>query len=505
MPWLDWLDKKKHLEIAGDTPYHLLEHVKSKSVGDDPQNMLIHGDNLHVLKALRTYYAGGVKCIFIDPPYNTKSAFKEYDDNLEHSQWLSMMYPRMVLLHELLAEDGSIWITLDDNEAHYFKVMCDGIFNRKNFIADVIWQKMYTVKNSAKHLSEMHDHVLVYAKCKDKWKRNLLPRSAELDETYTNQDGDPRGPWTTNALQARNYYSEGSYTVISPTGQKFNPPTGTYWRISEANFKALNSTGQIWWGKNGKAAPRVKKYLSEAKQGVVPATIWLHKDAGTNGSAKAHVRDIFADEGLIFDTPKPEELIKRVLEIATNPGDLVLDSFLGSGTTAAVAHKMGRKWIGVEQGDHAISHCLPRMKKVIQGEAGGVSAELDWKGGGGFRFYKLGAPIFDEHGDIHPEIRFEHLANHVWFSETGLPKRSMEMTSPYLGEHDGTHYYLLFNGILGDKRPKGGNVLTLEVLKHLPSHEGRKVIYGEANMLTEHEAKKRNIVFKSTPYDIRAS
>lgn len=505
MPLLSWFNRDADLTRAALAPYRLLEPVASRHYGDeDSANILIEGDNLEALKALLPYYGGQVKCIFIDPPYNTKSAFEHYDDNLEHSQWLSMMYPRLELLRQLLAEDGSMWVTLDDNEGHYFKVIADEVFGRANFVSNVIWQKLYTVKNSAKYLSDMHEHVFVYARNKNVWRPRLLPRSAELDSSYTNVGEDPRGPWTTNALQARNYYSQGSYEIVSPTGKRFRPPTGTYWRISEENFKALQADGRIWWGANGSNAPRVKKYLLEAKQGVVPATLWLHKDAGTNAEAKAEVRALFSEQGEIFDTPKPEKLIRRVLEIATGPDDLILDSFLGSGTTAAVAHKMGRRWIGIEVGEHARTHCLPRLRAVVDGEQGGISTAVKWKGGGGLRFYKLGAPVFDEQGHIRDGIKFEHLAAHIWFAETGVARSSRAQRSPLLGVHHEIAYYLLYNGILGDDSIAGGNVLTKKLLRSLPKFEGLKVIYGEACSLPEEQLQELEITFKQTPYDIKA-
>jgi adenine-specific DNA-methyltransferase len=302
------------------------------------------------------------------------------------------MRDRLEVLRSLLAEKGSIWISLDDNECHYFKVMMDEVFGRQNFVATIIWQKLFTVKNSARHFSDMHDYILVYAKDAAQWTRNLLPRSAELDESYSNPDNDPRGPWTTNAVQARNYYSQGSYEIVSPAGKKFLPPEGTFWRVSQDTFQKLAADNRVWWGKNGTSIPRIKKFLSEAKQGVVPATLWFHEDAGNNAEAKTEIRNLFADiEGAdVFLTPKPEKLIKRVLEIASNPGDIVLDSFLGSGTTAAVAHKMGRRWIGIELGEHAKTHCAPRLTKVIDGkDPGGITESVGWNGGSGFRFYRL--------------------------------------------------------------------------------------------------------------------
>ncbi|TMJ15984.1 MAG: site-specific DNA-methyltransferase [Alphaproteobacteria bacterium] len=374
--------------------YHAVARVSENDIFD---NILVHGDNLLALKALEADYAGKVKCVFIDPPYNTGSAFTHYDDGLEHSIWLGLMRDRLEVIRRLLSEDGSLWITIDDNEAHYLKVLCDEIFGRANFIANVIWQKIYTVKNSARFLSDMHDHVLVFAKSSDSWSRNLLPRSDELNASYTNPDNDPRGPWTTNAVQARNFYSLGSYEILSPSGVVFTPPPGTYWRVSEATFKDLDADGRVWWGRDGRSIPRIKRYLSEVKQGVVPATMWFHEEAGQNAQAKAEVRALTAAGDDVFLTPKPEKLIERVLQIATNPGDLVLDSFAGSGTTGAVAHKMGRRWVMVEIGDHATTHIVPRLKKVVDGEdQGGISKAFEWKGGGGFRYYELAPSLLQK-------------------------------------------------------------------------------------------------------------
>jgi len=386
---LTWIGKDQEVKLE---PRILLEDAE-KSYGDkNTGNILIHGDNLLALKALEQDFSGRIKCIYIDPPYNTGSAFKHYDDGLEHSIWLSLMKPRMEMLRTLLTEDGSVWISLDDNECHYFKVMMDEIFGRKNFVTTIIWQKIYTVKNSARHFSDMHDYILVYAKNADVWNRNLLPRSKELDASYTNPDNDQRGPWTTNAIQARNYYSLGTYEIVSPAGKIFTPPKGTYWRVSEDTFMGLEKDKRIWWGKDGASVPRIKKFLSEVKQGVVPATFWPHTECGQNAEAKTELRKLLDGilEDELFLTPKPERLIKRVLEIATNPNDYVLDSFLGSGTTAGVAHKMKRNWIGIELGEHCFTHCIPRLQKVIEGtDQGGISKSVNWHGGGGFKFYEL--------------------------------------------------------------------------------------------------------------------
>jgi adenine-specific DNA-methyltransferase len=399
---LTWIGKESRPRLE---PRILIEdpekshHVSFRTGKHDLfDNRLIFGDNLLALKSLEQEFTGKVKCVYIDPPYNTGAAFEHYEDGIEHSLWLTLMRDRMEAIRRLMSDEGSLWISLDDNESHYFKVMMDELFGRENFIATIIWQKLFTVKNSARHFSDMHDYVVVYAKDASKWQRNLLPRSAELDATYSNPDNDPRGVWTTNAVQARNFYSLGSYEIRSPSGKVFLPPKGTYWRVSKSTFEGLNLDGRVWWGKNGSSIPRIKKYLSEAKQGVVPATLWLHDECGTNAEAKTEVRALFADQSdaEMFITPKPERLIKRVLEVATNPGDLVLDSFAGSGTTGAVAHKMGRRWIMVELGEHCHTHIIPRMKKVIDGEdKGGITEAVGWKGGGGFRYYRLASSLLE--------------------------------------------------------------------------------------------------------------
>lgn len=502
MPFLDWVNKNQAKETLRDVPYHLLH--QQQTYGDAADNLLIQGDNLLALKALIPFYAGRVKCIFIDPPYNTQSAFEHYDDKLEHSQWLSMMYPRLVLLRELLTEDGSIWVSIDDREAHYLKVLLDEVFGRHNFVASVIWRKNYSPKSTAKHFSEDHDYIIVYGRNAERWVPNPMPRTEKQDKAYRNPDSDPRGNWKPSDLSARNFYSLGVYPITCPSGRLISgPPSGTYWRVSEAKFKELDADGRIWWGKDGNNVPAIKRFLSEVKQGVVPQTFWPYEEVGHTQDAKKEIVKLFGSD--VFGTPKPEQLMGRVLQIGSNPGDLVLDSFLGSGTTAAVAHKMGRRWIGIEMGEHARTHCIPRLQKVIDGEQGGISEAVGWKGGGGFRFYTLGETAFDAHGHINAAVRFATLAAYVWHLEVGEPG-AQAFDSPLLGMHNGTAYYLLYNGILGDRRPDGGNVLTHPVLQHLKAlaaHPGPKVIYGESSRLGPARLAAEGITFKQIPYDIK--
>ena len=508
MPILHWLNKDAATQAAAKSAYRLLEEVPELSYGDkNSENLLIQGDNLEALKALIPFYAGKVKCIFIDPPYNTKSAFEHYDDNLEHSQWLSLMYPRVELLCELLAEDGSLWATLDDNESHYFKIMCDEIFGRTNFIGNIVWEKVYTPKNNGRGLSSDHDHILAYAKSPNWFKSgwNLIPRTDEQKDRFKNPDNDPKGPWRTYPLDVRT--EDGAkrekyrYEVNLPSGRKVKPAAGRHWVLPKEVFDKAVSNGEIYFGKKGDAMPTKKAYLLEAKQGVIARTWWTYKEVTGNQDAKREILALFGDSGFI--TPKPENLIARILTIATNKGDLILDSFLGSGTTAAVAHKMGRRYIGIEMGEHAKTHCQPRLQKVIDGEQGGISKSINWQGGGGFRFCQLGATVFDEFGLLNPYIQFPTLAAHIWFIETRLPLGKKE-PSPLLGIYKDTAYYLLYNGILGDKRPQGGNVLTGKVLESLPSFDGKKVIYGETTRFSEARLQQENITFKQIPYDVKA-
>lgn len=377
--------------------YHAAKRVSNDDIFD---NMLIHGDNLLALKALEQEYAGKVKCIYIDPPYNTGNAFEHYDDGIEHSLWLSLMRDRLELLHNLLSDDGSIWINLDDNESHYCKVLCDELFGRCNFVANVIWQKKYSPSNDAKWLSDNHDHILVYAKNKNIWRPNLLPRSDEMNSRYKNPDNDPRGLWKPGDISVKTYTPSCDYPITTPSGRIVNPPKGYCWRFSKEKFAELVMDNRIWFGSEGKSVPAVKRFLTQVKDGITSLTVWTYQEVGHNQDAKKEVKS-FNDTN-VFSTPKPERLIERILTLGSNKGDLVLDSFLGSGTTAAVAHKMGRRWIGIELGDHCDTHCAPRLKKVIDGEdQGGITKSVNWQGGGGFRYYNLAPSLikFDEWGN----------------------------------------------------------------------------------------------------------
>jgi adenine-specific DNA-methyltransferase len=419
---LTWIgkDQRPRLEprILLEDPkrsYHAKQRVTDSDLFD---NRLIRGDNLLALKALEAEFAGKVKCVFIDPPYNTGSAFTHYDDGLEHSIWLGLMRDRLEIIRRLLADDGSLWITIDDNEAHCLKVMCDEIFGRANFVSNVVWQKAYAPRSNASHISDSHDHILVFAKAKAALKFNLLNRSDEQTAKYKNPDSDPRGPWKPENSSisllsgqrgkqfAKTGVSENVFEVISPTGNKHMPPANRCWSFTPARYIDLVADKKIWFGADGNGRPSVKRFLSEVSAGVIAQSVWLHDEAGHNQDASREIRDLFPGDP--FGTPKPEKLLNTLLHIATNPGDLVLDSFAGSGTTGAVAHKMGRRWIMVELGEHCHTHIVPRLQKVIDGQdPGGVTQATGWPGGGGFRYYELAPTLLstDRWGNlvINPE------------------------------------------------------------------------------------------------------
>jgi len=363
--------------------YHASHRVSESDIFD---NILIQGDNLLALKALEAEYAGKVKCVFIDPPYNTGSAFTHYDDGLEHSIWLSMMRDRLEIIRRLLSEDGSLWITIDDNEAHYLKVMCDEIFGRGNFVANVVWQKRTSADIRAT-LGAGHDNVLVYAKNVERFSVNKIPKTDTQVSMYKNPDNDSRGPWASSDYTAQGFRPNQMYKISTPGGSEYYPPQGNCWKNIESVFLELVADNRIWFGKDGKGVPRRKTFLSES-EGNTAWTWWPNNEVGHTQEAKKEVIVFNPDD--VFATPKPERLIQRILTLATNPNDLVLDSFLGSGTTAAVAHKMARRWIGIEIGDHAQTHVVPRLQKVIDGtDPGGITKAVGWAGGGGFRFFTL--------------------------------------------------------------------------------------------------------------------
>lgn len=436
---LTWVGKYDEPSVE---PRILLED-KEKSYGDlQSENMLIHGDNLIALQALQQEFAGQIKCVYIDPPYNTGYAFELYDDGVEHSIWLSLMRARLVLLQNLLRDDGSIWISIDDNEVAYLRVLCDEIFGRGNFVTTIIWEKRKSRENR-RAFSFKHDYIVVYAKNKQLFEetRNTVELSEDVLKRYKNPDDDPRGVWQSVAITAQAGHATPSqfYDITTPGGRVISPPAGNCWRFTKARLEELISDNRIYFGADGNNVPRQKKFLSENPEaGLTPETIWYADDVGTNDTAKRHSNILFEGNG--FDNPKPEELVFRIIHIASNPGDLVLDSFLGSGTTAAVAHKMGRRWIGIEMGNQAYTHCKIRLDKVVDGEQGGASERVKWQGGGGYRFYEL-APSLLVKNDKLPVYQIN-------------PEYSYEMICEAICKIEGFHYKPqdVFHGYSSEKR-----------------------------------------------------
>ena len=411
---LTWIGKDREVNLEP----RILVEVPEKSYGDkDTENMLIHGDNLLALKALEQDYTGKIKCIYIDPPYNTGSAFEHYDDNVEHSKWLSLMKQRLEILHTLLAEDGSIWITLDDNEAHYFKVMCDEIFGRNNFVGTTIWQHSLQSKGYPGKFSLHHNYTFCYRKTV-LFVLNSLERTAKHNINYSNPDNDPNGPWRSGDVRNSLIRKNLMYDIETPNGNLIHHPEKG-WRFSKETFEKELKEGKIIFSPDETRIIR-KIYLKD-QEGRVPETIWFAEEVGTTREANSEIKAFNFDT--VFDTPKPERLIERVLTLGSNEGDLVLDSFLGSGTTAAVAHKMGRKWIGIELGDHCYTHCEPRLQKVVDGtDQGGISKAVNWQGGGGYKFYELAPSL----------LKKDEFDN--WIIE---PKYDAEMLAEAMAKHEG--------------------------------------------------------------------
>lgn len=417
---LTWIGKGTEPKLE---PRILISDPEHSYGNNQKENLLIHGDNLLALKALEQEYTGKVKCIYIDPPYNTGNAFEHYDDGLEHSIWLNLLQARLSLLWKLLAIDGTLWISIDDSEMPYLRVLMDELVGRSSFIASNIWQKRYSRENRGA-IGDVHEYILVYAKDPDSFKknRNLLPLTEEQEKIYKNPNNDPNGRWRGIPMTAQGYRPNQMYEIVSPGGKKHSPPDGRCWSMIESEFRRLENTNRIWYGNDGNSQPNVIRYLTEV-EGLVPWTLWLSNEVGHTDESKKEILSLFGKDK-IFDTPKPERLIQRIIHIATNPGDLVLDSFLGSGTTAAVAHKMGRRWIGIELGEHAVTHCVPRLKKVIDGEdSGGITKAVDWSGGGGYTFYRLAPSLLnlDGHGnyiiskEYNPDMLAAAMAKHEGF------------------------------------------------------------------------------------------
>jgi len=362
----------------------------------DSGNYIVHGENTLVLARLAESAAGTVRAVYLDPPYNNGERYHHYNDALSHDAWLEQVVRRLRLIKTLLTDDGSVWISIDDREVHYLKVAADAVFGRENFVSTIIWQQR-TTRENRKVFSNNHEYLLVYAKEAKRFRetRNFLPATEAILDRYKNPDNDPRGSWqsVSASVQAGHATASQFYTLVAPNGRRHEPPKGRCWVYSKERMLQEIRENNIWFGKNGNNVPRIKRLMTKKPPGLTPETLWPAHDVGTSDSAKKHLLQLFPDEP-VFDTPKPEELIYRVLQIATRPGELVLDAYLGSGTTAAVAHKMGRRYIGIERGEQALSLCASRLNAVIDGESGGISGAIGWPGGGGFNFYRPPQSMF---------------------------------------------------------------------------------------------------------------
>lgn len=504
---LTWIGKDERPRLE---PRILMEdialshHASARhSEADIFDNLLIQGDNLLALKALEASYTGKIKCVIIDPPYNTGSAFKHYDDGLEHSLWLSLMRDRLDLIRRLMSEDGSLWITIDDNEAHYLKILCDEVFGRSNFVANVVWQKKYSKQNDARHFSTSHDHILVFAKNKNEWAPNKVGRNQSQLKGYSNPDDDPRGLWTSVVYTCSKTRAERPnlfYPIKHPiTGIDVWPSETRVWGYDEARHKKHVEDNMLWWGKNGEQEkPRIKVFLSKVGEGIVPSTIWLRDEVGDNQDARREAMALNSEGS--FSTPKPESLIRQMVSIATIPGDLVLDSFAGSGTTGAVAHKMGRRWIMVELGDHAVTHIVPRLKLVINGaDRGGVTDAVGWNGGGGYRFCRLAPSLLEKDRfdnwvitkEYNAAMLAEALCKHLGFT--------------YAPSQDAAEYWRHGNSTETDFIYVTTQSLTYDALKKLSEEVGpKRTLLVCCKAFNAKEDSFSNLTVKKIPHAILA-
>lgn len=532
VPTLNWIGKEAVVRHHQEIPTRLLDPVPELScqgAGHDDGNLIVQGDNLHALKALLPRYAGQVKCIYIDPPYNTGNEGWVYNDNVNspeirrwlgevvgkegetldrHDRWLCMMYPRLVLLKQFLREDdGVIWVSIDDSSAGLLRMIMDEVFGTARFIACNVWQKRY-LRENREAIGDVHEYLLVYAMNPARFKvtRNKIPIEEKQAKVYRNPNNDPKGRWRPIPItaQAGHATPDQFYEITAPAGKKFKPPAGRCWGLAQSTFERLREEGKIYFGKDGNSQPNVIRYLSEV-EGVVPWTWWPHDEVGNTDEATKDLMTIFGGSSPFDTTPKPTRLLQRIIQIATNPGDLILDSFAGSGTTGHAVLKQNsedgghRRFILVEMDEHIAQNVTAgRVRRVAQGYTNAKGEAVEGLGGG-FQYCRLSAePLFTPDGQIRSNVSFAQLAEFVWFSETGAGFTGTA-DSPLLGTHEGRAIYLLYNGILKDLAPDSGNVLIGSVYDALPPYDGSKVIYAAANRMGR-RTQREDIVFKQTPY-----
>ena len=533
MPTLHWIGKDKVINHHMDVPFKVLEHSYGFDNGTQTEqetnsgNKIIHGDNLEALKALLPEYEGKVKCIYIDPPYNTGNESWVYNDNVNdpkikkwlgqvvgkeaedltrHDKWLCMMYPRLKLLHKLLSDDGAIFISCDDNEQANLKLVCDEIWGSGNFINNIIWQKKYSPQNDARYLSDMHDFIIMYSKNKNSFKRNLLPRNDEQNNRYKNPDNDHRGVWKSSDLSAKRITEKDLYEITTPSGRTVMPPKGRSWVVGKEKFEELVKENRIWFGESGDNVPSVKKFLKEVQDGTVPVTLWLRNEVGDNQEARQILKAIFNESNAPFETPKPPRLMERIIRLATNENDIILDSFAGSASTAHAVLNINsseasqRKFILIQVDEtnkkgEAINIAedvtAERVKRVIKGY-GNIDGTS-----GSFDFYELGQSMFLENGNLNELIGVKKIRQYVFYTETKTPltETKHKDNKHFLGKHNDTAYYFKY---------EQDEVTTLDhaFLATMKTKAEQYVIYADNCLLTKDYMTKHHIIFKKIPRDI---
>jgi adenine-specific DNA-methyltransferase len=531
MPTLNWIGKEKVINHHQDVPYKILEPQYGFANGvqqtepNDSGNKIIHGDNLEALKSLLPEYEGKIKCIYIDPPYNTGNESWVYNDNVNHpkikkwlgevvgkdgedltrhDKWLCMMYPRLKLLHKLLAKDGAIFISIDDNEQAHLKLLCDEIFGNGNFVANVIWQKKYTQSNDAKYFSNTHDFILCYSKQKENFEIGLFPRNENQTKAYKNPDNDIKGPWKATPLTVKTPSESYIYQIETPSGRKVSPPIGRSWMYSYEKFQKDIADNKIWFGFDGKNVPSKKSYLSEVKQGVTPKTIWLYDEAGHNHEANQEIKNILPYD--TFDSPKPSRLIELILKVAkADKNSIILDSFAGSGTTAHAVLNLNkqdggnRKFILIEMEDYANTITAERVKRVISPPTPEGRAKSREPLGGSFDYYELGEPLFLEEDILNEAVGIENILKYIWYSETRTPftppLEGLGETNYRIGSKDQTDYYFYY---IKD----AVTTVDYDFMAKIKHKASQYIIYADNCLLEKDFMLKHHIIFKKIPRDI---
>ncbi|MFA6177444.1 MAG: DNA methyltransferase [Candidatus Paceibacterota bacterium] len=511
MPSLNWIGKDKIENHDKDVAFRLLKKNEKLSLGKSSENLIVEGDNLEALKALMPHYAGKVKCIYIDPPYNTGNEGWVYNDKVNspkikewlgravgpegedltrHDKWLCMMYPRLKLLRDLLRDDGVIFISIDDNEQHNLRFIMDELFGEENFVTNIIWQKSFSPINLRKNFSSNHDFIIVYARNRVNLNLNLLVRGKENNERYKNLDNDPRGAWTSSDLTVGPIIREKLYKVVSPSGKIFIPPSGRCWVVTKERFEEYQKEKRIWWGEKGDNMPRQKRFLSEVQQGIVPMTIWTHQEVGHNQEAKQEIKQILKQE-VPFETPKPTRLLKRIFQLATKENDLVMDSFVGSGTTGQAVLELNkedggnRKFILVELEEKI-------ARKITQERVRRVAEKI----GGDFEYVALGDALFESSGAINPKVSFKDLASYIYFTETHTNINPKKIKGNFIGEYNGQEFYLLF-------KDKDKNIFNRSTLSKIGKSKLSKIVYADKCLLDQDILNKWGIIFKQIPYSVK--